>query len=85
MTTFENKCGILGKLWLDYRQEEEFQDFIEYNDLGLPLAYMLSEEIVKATKIAETYVAETWDLFLGSLDIADTGFQSLDEILGLQE
>lgn len=84
MTTFENKCKILGTLWMEYRGDEEFNDFIEYNDLGLPLSYMLSEEIVKSTTMSEAYVNETWDLFLGSLDMADTGFESLDEILGLR-
>ncbi len=38
-TTFENKCAILADLWLNYKDNEELEDFVEYNDLGLPLAY----------------------------------------------
>jgi hypothetical protein len=35
--TFDNKISILAELWMNYRDDEELQDFIEYNDLGLPL------------------------------------------------
>ncbi len=49
-TTLDNKLSILSQLWLDYRDDEEFTDFIEYNDLGLPLAYAISNDIVKITQ-----------------------------------
>lgn len=82
-TTFSDKADILADLWLNYRNDEEFQDFIEYNDLGLPLAYAVSADIVKATEIAEGYINETFDLLLAGLDIEeDTGFESLDDLLG---
>ena len=42
-TDFENQAGILAKLYMNYKEEEEFEDFIEYNDVGLPLAYLMSE------------------------------------------
>lgn len=82
-TTFSDKADILADLWMNYRNDEEFQDFIEYNDLGLPLAYAVSADIVKATEIAEGYINETFDLLLAGLDIEeDTGFESLDDLLG---
>lgn len=31
--------GVAGDLWMDYRTGEKFQDFIDYDDRGLPLAY----------------------------------------------
>lgn len=80
-TNFSNKCIILGDLWLNYRSDEEFEDFVEYNDLGLPLAYLLAENIVSHTDKAENFINETWDLLLGALGIDDTGFESLDEML----
>lgn len=36
-TSFEGRCSILGDLWLDYKENKELKDFIQYNDLGLPL------------------------------------------------
>jgi hypothetical protein len=80
-TTFENKCIILSDLWLNYRSDTEFVDFIEYNDMGLPLAYALSEGIVNGTEISNKFIDETFDLLLGGLGVEDTGFDSLDDLL----
>jgi len=80
-TDFKNKCIILGDLWLNYRQQDLFEDFIEYNDMGLPLAYMISESIAEPTELGSKYVEETWDLFMAAMEIEDTGFESLDQVL----
>jgi phosphoenolpyruvate synthase/pyruvate phosphate dikinase len=85
MTTFENKCLILSDLWLNYRNDVEFEDFIEYNDMGLPLAYALSEGIVNGTESSDKFIDETFDLFIFGLGIVDTGFDSLDEMMSLSE
>lgn len=79
-----NKITILAELWMNYRDDEELQDFIEYNDLGLPLAYFLMNEIVLPTDQAEVYINETYDLFVASLTVEDKEWESLDEILGGQ-
>jgi len=84
-TTFENKCLILADLWLNYRDDDEFQDFITYNDMGLPLAYALSEGIVKGTELSNKFIDETFDLFVFGLGIVDTGFDSIDEMMSLSE
>jgi hypothetical protein len=66
---------------MDYREDEEFQDFVEYNDLGLPLAYMVASGIIAtATDKAEDIVNETFDLFLGSMNMKDTGFETLPDV-----
>jgi hypothetical protein len=80
-TTFENKCLILADLWLNYRSNEDFVDFVEYNDMGLPLAYALSEGIVKGTEMSDKFVDETFDLLLAGIGIEDTGFENLDDVL----
>jgi hypothetical protein len=85
-TTYENKCGILAELWLNYRDDEEFADFIEYNDLGCPLAYAISAEIVESTDRAQEFIEETFELLLSGLDIEeDEGYESLDDLLQLDE
>jgi len=82
--TFENKITILAELWMNYRDDEDLQDFVEYNDLGLPLAYFLMNEIVEATDQSEIYIDETYNLFIASLGVEDTEWESLDELLGGQ-
>jgi hypothetical protein len=83
-TTFSNRCDILAELWMNYRDNEDFKDFVEYNDLGLPLAYAISKEIVISTANSEMLIDETWEVFLAALDTEDTGFESLDEVLGIE-
>ena len=80
-TTYEAKCEILGELWIQYKHDEEFEDFIEYNDLGLPLAYAISGGIVHSTPIAENFIEETFELLLSGLEMEDEGFDSLEDIL----
>jgi hypothetical protein len=80
-TDFSNKISILAELWMNYREDDHLDDFMEYNDLGLPLAYLLMNEIVLATDQSVIYIDETFDLLLGALSIEDKGFESLDELL----
>ena len=81
-TTFSNKAIILADLWLNYRDDEEFIDFVDYNDLGLPLAYAFANGIIESGERAAVFVDETFDLFLSGLGIEDTGFELLDDVLG---
>jgi hypothetical protein len=81
MTDFSNICNILGQLYSEYREDPGFSEFIEFNDLGLPLAYLERENLCNVTADGEKYIAETWELFLVSLDIEDEGFENLDEVL----
>ena len=82
-TSYTDKCSILAELWLNYRSDEEFQDFLEYNDLGLPLAYAIDNDIVKSSEMAQKFVEETFDLFLSTLGLEDDGYESLVEVLEL--
>lgn len=79
-TTFEAKCSILSEVWLDYRKDDQFQDFIEYNDIGLPLGFFISENLVKPSDLAKSMIEESFDLLLASLDREDEGFETLDDV-----
>ena len=81
MTDLENKIIILSDLYINYRDDKEFKDFIEYNDIGLPLSYLLSENLCQVTDIGVVYIEETWNVFLASLEIEDEGFESLEDVL----
>ncbi len=84
-TPFSNKVAILADLWLGYKKDKEFKDFFEYNDLGLPLAYAVDSGIVEASELSKTFIEETFDLLLAGLKAEDTGFESLEELLGIDE
>lgn len=84
-TLFENKVSILAELWINYRNDQNFEDFIAYNDLGLPLAYLLNEDVVAQTPRATMFIEETFELLLAGLELKDTGFTNLDEMLEAEE
>lgn len=81
-TTLENQTAILADLWLNYRQDEDFVDFVEYNDIGLPLAYIIENEIVEPTEQSERFIRETFSLLLAGLELVeDEGFETLEDLL----
>lgn len=80
---FDNQCKILGQFWIDYRDDEELKDFIEYNDLGLPMAYLLSENLVLPTPLAEKYIEETFELFLSVMEVTDEELEGVDDLTAL--
>lgn len=81
-TSLEIRAEILADLWLNYRSDEEFQDFIQYNDLGLPVAYLISSGLVKPSEEINKFVNEAFDLLLAGFDQEDLGFETLDGLLG---
>jgi hypothetical protein len=83
-TTLKNKALILGQLWLNNKEEDEWSEFFEYNDLSLPLAFAFAEEIIDLTPKLEQYVNETWDLLLKGMDIEDVGYEHFDELVDKQ-
>jgi hypothetical protein len=80
MTGFTNRCEILGQFYSQYRDESDFQDFMEFNDLGLPLAYFVSEDLCEVSDDGVRYINETFDLFLASLELKDVGFANLEDV-----
>ena len=70
----------MADFWLGYKDNPEFSDFIQYNDLGLPISYAISTNIVKTTETANRFVDETFDLLLEAMGIEDEGFDSLDDL-----
>jgi hypothetical protein len=81
-TPFDIRCEILADLWMEYRQDEQFKDFVEYNDLGLPLSYAIANSIVESSQMAESFVNEAFDLLVTGLGLEeDTGFENLTDLL----
>ena len=80
-TPYSNKCDILAELWVDYKGDAKFQDFFDYNDLGLPLAYAISTGIVSSSPLAENFIIESFELLLDVLGIEDTGFDTLADVI----
>lgn len=80
-SSFTNQVGILSDLWINFRQEEEFEDFIEYNDIGLPLAYFIHTELVNPSDQAKVFVEETFNLLCAALGLdLEEDYETLNEM-----
>jgi len=85
-TDFSDKVNILGRFKVLYQEENNgIQEFFEFNDIGLPLAYLASEGLCDISDDGKKYIAETWDIFLSMLGVEDTGFSELEEVLAKAE
>lgn len=84
-TSFESILEILSQLRLAAsgggELNDEFRDFISFNDIGLPLAHLANEGLCELNEDGIKYVVETWTSLLKLCEIEDSGFQSLEELL----
>lgn len=85
MTDFDDQIKILGELYANHKDDKGFKDFISYNDLGLPLAYLCAEGLAVPSEDGMRYMSETFEMFVASLGIEDTGFTSLEQMLNTIE
>jgi len=78
---FADKAGILGQLWIEFRDDEDFKNFTEYNDIGLPMAYFQAHGLVKElTPLGEDMVSETFSMLIDLLDVTEEEIEGFDEI-----
>jgi hypothetical protein len=81
MVSLADKAGVLAELWINYRDDEDFTDFIEYNDIGLPLAYFIAEGLVSDTSpLGDQYIIETFDMFATALNVTEEEIEALEDI-----
>ena len=74
-----NKAKILSELWMNHREEEAFEEFVDYNDIGLPLAHVIYTGIVLPTPTADQYIEETFDMLLVTLGFVDENGDTINE------
>lgn len=80
-TPYETQADILAELWLNYRDEDELQAFMQANDIAMPLSYMISNGIVETTPLARKFISEAFQMLLDGLEIKeDTGFEIIEDV-----
>ena len=73
------KVGALSTLWVEFKEDEDFEAFVKYNDVGLPLAYFLEEGLcTELSPLGEQYITETFDMMLGLIEVTE---EEIDEVL----
>lgn len=85
MTDIEKQIEILGNFYINYRDDKGVKEFIEFNDIGLPLAYLASEGLCSPSENAVVYISETFNMLLATMSLQDIGFEDLDHLLATAE
>ena len=82
MNEMDRKVGVLADLYLNYRDENQFKEFAEYNDIGLPIAHLVHTGLCNMNKEAELYVEETYDLLVSAMGVdPEQDYQTIDDML----
>ena len=79
----KTKAQILVEFINRYSDEEAFEEFFVYNDLGLPLAVAVFNDLCELNDKGVSVLEETYTLLLVELEVEDIykEYNNLDEIL----
>lgn len=81
-TPFSNKCEILNDFYMDYSGSDEYGEFIELNDLGIPAAVLSFSGAAILTDIGIKHVEDTWIALCELLEIDYHGeYESLSHMM----
>jgi len=87
----ETKCSVIEEFTREYVLHDEHRDydiegFLEYNDIGVPLAQSVSYNLAMPTTEGVLVLQETWILFCEMVGVnPDDEFEDLDDLLDTLE
>ena len=84
-TKLEDQITILAELFIKHSSDEEFEDFFEVNDLGLPLAYLCAKGHASHSDSGVGVIESTFADLLDLFEVEDIGFKKLSEITESEE
>lgn len=81
MSGVNKQVEILGELYFSYQGDKNFEEFFEYNTIGLPLAYVVSQGLATLEPTGEQYVSETYRILIESLGAdQEAEYESLEDL-----
>lgn len=81
MIGVNKKVAILAELYFKHKGDKDFEEFFEYNNIGLPLAYVVSEGLAKLETLGENYISETYGILIASLNADhEAEYESLEDL-----
>jgi hypothetical protein len=83
MLDTREKAEIIFEFINDYRGDQAFEEFFNYNDLGVPMAVMIVNDLVILNEGGVRVLDETWESLCSNLNDADVDYdyESLDELI----
>lgn len=89
-TPFSKRCRVLSELYVAFRDEKDmqgFEDFWKYNNIGLPLAWLIDNDIVtEVSELGVSCITETYEMLVVSLGLdPDTEYSGFEQIMEAAE
>jgi hypothetical protein len=82
-TPFSKKCRILHDFYFEYRHDEDWAEFFDQYDLGIPLAAAFVMGGMSLEDRGRHWINETFDALVDALDKdLDMEYESLDDLMG---
>jgi hypothetical protein len=86
MNIYTSKIAVLADFYLNYRDQDPYKDFAEYNDIGLPLAYVVHQNLVETNPEGRAFIEETYDLLCSAMGIdPEQQYECFEDMLNEQE
>lgn len=83
--TFENKIAILAEVWDTHRTEPLFEDFVEWYDFTLPLAWSIKHGFAIPTEPSLLFFNRAYANLLELFSIEDNLYSDYSELTGTEE
>ena len=84
ISPFNKKLIILSDVYLHYRDDDEFKEFAEYNDLGLPLAHVCATGLAEIKPYGVDCIEETYDLLIDAMGLdPDAEYRNIEDMIDL--
>jgi hypothetical protein len=75
------KAEILVQFTQDYFNSGEYEEFFDYNDLGIPMAISVMQDLVILTDAGEQLLDETWKELCEIFGADPNGeYESIDDV-----
>ena len=85
-TPFSKRVEIISAFYSKYANSEEWQEYFEALDLGVPLAVAIDMGGATATEEGIKWIDEAWDELCETLEIDRHGeYNSFDEVMKYAE
>ena len=77
------KAEIIFEFTNEYRSDEAFERFFSYNDLGIPMAVMIVNDLVILNEGGVQVIDETWENLCENLNDANMeyDYKDLNELI----
>ena len=77
------KAEILVQFTQDNLNDELYEDFFDYNDLGIPMAISVMQDLVILTDEGENLLDETWKELCQLFGADPNGeYENIDDLMG---